>query len=60
MCLVPTAAAPAMHHHTIFDTPVVNTLLRGLSVAILKATGWTVEGQLPPHAAKSVSAAQFI
>ena len=43
-----------MHHHTIFDTPVVNTLLRGLSIAILKVTGWKVEGQLPQHAAKSV------
>ena len=43
-----------MHHHTIFDTPVINTLLRGLSIGILKLTGWKVEGQLPQHAAKSV------
>ena len=43
-----------MHHHTIFDTPVVNSLLRGLSIAILKGTGWKIEGTLPPHAAKSV------
>ncbi len=41
-------------HKTIFDTPVVNTLLRGLSIAYLKLAGWKVEGQLPAHAAKSV------
>lgn len=43
-----------MHHHTIFDTPVVNTLLRGLSLAVLRLGGWKVEGSLPPEAAKSV------
>ncbi|RZJ55510.1 MAG: glycerol acyltransferase, partial [Acidovorax sp.] len=41
-------------HHTIFDTPVVNTLLRALSRATLRLTGWRVEGALPAHAAKSV------
>lgn len=41
-------------HHTIFDTPLVNTFLRGLSLAILRLSGWRVEGSLPPHAAKSV------
>jgi len=41
-------------HRTIFTTPVVNTLLRGFSLAFLKLTGWTVEGALPPQAAKSV------
>lgn len=41
-------------HRTIFTTPVVNTLLRGFSVAFLKLTGWKVEGCLPPQAAKSV------
>jgi 1-acyl-sn-glycerol-3-phosphate acyltransferase len=41
-------------HRTIFTTPVVNTLLRVLSVAFLRLTGWTVEGALPPGAAKSV------
>ena len=41
-------------HHTIFDTPVVNTLLRWISVAFLRLTGWRVVGQLPPNAAKSV------
>lgn len=52
--LVRALTAPAMHHHTIFDTPVVNSLLRGLSIAILRSTGWKVEGSLPAHAAKSV------
>jgi 1-acyl-sn-glycerol-3-phosphate acyltransferase len=41
-------------HRTIFDTPVVNTVLRALSVAFLRLNGWKVEGQLPPEAAKSV------
>lgn len=41
-------------HHTIFDTPVVNTLLRVVSRATLRLTGWTIEGSLPAHAAKSV------
>ena len=41
-------------HKTIFDTPIVNTVLRGLSIAFLRLTGWKVEGHLPAHAAKSV------
>lgn len=41
-------------HHTIFDTPIVNTLLRWLSIAFLRLTGWKVVGKLPAHAAKSV------
>ena len=41
-------------HRTIFTTPVVNTLLRGFSVAFLKLIGWKVEGRLPPQATKSV------
>jgi 1-acyl-sn-glycerol-3-phosphate acyltransferase len=41
-------------HRTIFDTPVVNTILRAFSVAFLRLNGWKVEGQLPPEAAKSV------
>lgn len=41
-------------HRTIFDTPIVNTVLRGLSVAFLKLTGWKVVGSLPPGAEKSV------
>ena len=41
-------------HHTIFDTPIINTLLRVFSVRFLKLTGWTIEGVLPPGAEKSV------
>ena len=41
-------------HHTIFDTPVVNTLLRWGSIAFLRLAGWQVVGMLPPSAAKSV------
>jgi 1-acyl-sn-glycerol-3-phosphate acyltransferase len=41
-------------HRTIFDTPVVNTVLRAGSSAFLRLNGWTVDGQLPSSAAKSV------
>jgi 1-acyl-sn-glycerol-3-phosphate acyltransferase len=41
-------------HRTIFTTPVVNTLLHGLSLAFLKLTGWKVEGSLPPDCPKCV------
>jgi 1-acyl-sn-glycerol-3-phosphate acyltransferase len=41
-------------HRTIFDTPVVNTVLRALSVGYLKLAGWKVEGSLPPGCEKSV------
>lgn len=41
-------------HRTIFDTPVVNTVLRGLSMAFLKSTGWRLEGSLPPNMPKCV------
>jgi 1-acyl-sn-glycerol-3-phosphate acyltransferase len=41
-------------HRTIFTTPVVNTVLRGFSIAFLKLTGWKVEGALPPEAYKCV------
>ena len=41
-------------HRTIFTTPVVNTLLRGLSLAFLKLAGWKVEGSLPPDCTKCV------
>ena len=41
-------------HRTIFDTPVINTLLRLLSLAILKLAGWKVTGSLPPNCEKSV------
>ena len=41
-------------HRTIFTTPGVNTALRGLSLAILKLTGWRVEGRFPPDCPKCV------
>jgi 1-acyl-sn-glycerol-3-phosphate acyltransferase len=41
-------------HKTIFGTPIVNTLLRFLSVQFLKRTGWTIEGELPANGNKSV------
>ncbi len=41
-------------HHTIFDTPIVNTLLRWAALVYLKLSGWRVEGTLPEHARKSV------
>lgn len=43
-----------MHHRTIFTTPIVNTLLRALSLVVLRLGGWKVEGRLPPEATKSV------
>jgi 1-acyl-sn-glycerol-3-phosphate acyltransferase len=41
-------------HRTIFDTPVINTLLRAISVGLLKLAGWKVHGHLPPECTKSV------
>ncbi len=41
-------------HRTIFDTPVVNTVLRGLSLALLRLAGWKVEGSLPVGTTKCV------
>jgi 1-acyl-sn-glycerol-3-phosphate acyltransferase len=34
-------------NYTIFDTPVVNSLMRWLSLVILRLSGWKVEGQAP-------------
>lgn len=41
-------------HHTIFDTPVVNTCFRAASKLFLKLKGWQVEGGLPPNTPKCV------
>jgi len=49
----PPAPAQSMHR-TLFSTPVVNTVLRALSLAFLKLAGWKVEGALPASARKSV------
>ena len=34
-------------HYTIFDTPVINTLMRWISVTLLRLLGWRVAGQAP-------------
>ncbi|MFZ6815692.1 lysophospholipid acyltransferase family protein [Undibacterium sp. Rencai35W] len=34
-------------HHTIFDTPVINTFMRWVSLLCLRLMGWTVEGNAP-------------
>ena len=44
-------------HRTLFTTPGLNTVLRGLSVAFLRASGWTLDGQLPAGCTKCVSIA---
>ncbi len=36
-------------HRTIFTTPVVNTVLRTLSLGFLRGTGWTLDGVLPAN-----------
>ena len=41
-------------HLTLFDTPVVNTIFRGLSIVYMKLSGWKVEGELPPNGQKCV------
>ncbi len=41
-------------HFTVFDTPVLNTLLRWGSVAFFRLGGWKVEGSLSPQAGKCV------
>jgi 1-acyl-sn-glycerol-3-phosphate acyltransferase len=41
-------------HRTIFKTPIINTLLRHLSIIFLRLSGWKIEGQLPAEASKCV------
>lgn len=41
-------------HRTMFDTPVVNTLLRWISIVILKITGWKTVGAIPSDLKKCV------
>ena len=41
-------------HRTIFDTPIVNTVLRAFSLVFLKLAGWKIQGSLPAGAEKSV------
>jgi 1-acyl-sn-glycerol-3-phosphate acyltransferase len=41
-------------HRTIFTTPVVNTVLRAVSLGTLRLLGWQVQGALPANTPKSV------
>ena len=41
-------------HRTVFTTPIVNSVLRGLSICFLRLAGWKIVGRLPESAAKSV------
>ena len=34
-------------HYTIFDTPVIRTLMRWISLFVFKVRGWRIEGQFP-------------
>src|SRR5262249_54167768 len=36
-----------MMRYTLFDTPVISPLLRGLASFFMKLFGWRVEGRLP-------------
>ena len=33
--------------YTIFDTPLISPLMRGLAFSFLKVFGWRLEGRLP-------------
>ena len=41
-------------HRTIFDTPGINRVFRALSAAVLRLSGWKVEGRLPADVGKCV------
>jgi 1-acyl-sn-glycerol-3-phosphate acyltransferase len=41
-------------HRTMFDTPVVSTLLRGFARLLLKLLGWKARGGMPPGVRKCV------
>lgn len=40
--------------YTIFDTPLLSTLMRMVSIFVLRLTGWKVEGSMPPAFKKCV------
>lgn len=40
--------------HTVFDTPVLNVVLRAISLLVLKLCGWKTSGALPPDLKKAV------
>lgn len=35
--------------HTMFNTPVVKSILRGIALVLLKVLGWKTSGALPPE-----------
>ncbi len=37
-------------HYTIFDTPVIRTLMRWISLFVFRMRGWRIEGRFPPIA----------
>ncbi len=41
-------------HRTMFTTPVVSSLLRGIALLILRLRGWKTRGTLPPGVTKCV------
>lgn len=45
---------PSPLHKTMFDTPVVSTLLRAIAILILRLKGWKWRGQMPPGVTKCV------
>jgi 1-acyl-sn-glycerol-3-phosphate acyltransferase len=48
------AAEPLPMHRTLFNTPLVSPVLRALSRAFLRLTGWKAQGALGANARKSV------
>lgn len=40
--------------HTVFDTPVLNVVLRAISLLVLKLCGWKTSGTVPPDLKKAV------
>lgn len=45
---------PSSLHKTMFDTPVVSTLLRAIAILILRLKGWKYLGEMPPGVSKCV------
>ena len=41
-------------HRTMFDTPILKTLLRWASIIVLKLLGWKTEGEIPKDLKKCV------
>lgn len=41
-------------HRTMFDTPVLRTLLRWISLLVLRLLGWKAEGSIPEDCHKAV------